>query len=339
MSSNRPGEVRPRSRKFATEQAWTGFAMREDAARIIRRIRRPCALPHASSGVCWPWKRRHLGQVGLVVDQAGYFPENQKMGESVMNIFRIALPAIVLACGLAGPASAQQFGYACETCPTNWGVLSEGFEACRVGEEQSPIEISEPRLQWLAPVRFDYGEVALASVDRTVNIELELDDQAGIRVRGERFETLQFHFHSLSEHFLFGEQFDLELHLVHRSADGDLLVIGRFIVPGDRLEELDEVIAAIEAGGGFEVEDFDLDVFIPSKRTSYRYRGSTTTPPCTEGVQWILLTEPLELSEDQIERIQRALQDLNEGFDNVRPLLSRNGRPIVTDARRPPDAE
>ena len=109
MSSNRPGEVRPRSRKFATEQAWTGFAMREDAARIIRRIRRPCALPHASSGVCWPWKRRHLGQVGLVVDQAGYFPENQKMGESVMNIFRIALPAIVLACGLAGPASAQQF--------------------------------------------------------------------------------------------------------------------------------------------------------------------------------------------------------------------------------------
>ena len=155
-------------------------------------------------------------------------------------------------------------------------------------------------------------------------------------MRGERFETLQFHFHSLSEHFLFGEQFDLELHLVHRSAAGDLLVIGRFVVPGDRLEELDEVIAAIEVGGGFEVKDFDLDVFIPSRRTSYRYRGSTTTPPCTEGVQWILMTEPLELSEDQIERIQLALQDINEGFDNARPLLSRNGRPILTDARRRP---
>jgi carbonic anhydrase len=212
------------------------------------------------------------------------------------------------------------------------GGLSEGFEACRVGEEQSPIDISEPTRRRLAPVRFDYGEVTLVSVDRTVNIELELEDQAGIRVRGERFETLQFHFHSLSEHFLFGEQFDLELHLVHRSADGDLLVIGRFIVPGDRLEELDEVIAAIEAGGGFEVEDFDLDVFIPSSRTSYRYRGSTTTPPCTEGVQWIPLTEPLELSEDQIERIQLALQDINDGFDNIRPLLSRNGRRILTDA-------
>ena len=253
-----------------------------------------------------------------------------------MNNFRIALPATVLACCLAGPASAQQFGYVCETCPTNWGVLSEGFEACRVGEEQSPIDISEPKQRWLAPVRFDYGEVALVSVDRTINIELELEDQAGIRVRGKRFETLQFHFHSLSEHFLFGEQFDLELHLVHRSADGDLLVIGQFIVPGDRLEELDEVIAAIEAGGGFEVKDFDLDVFIPSRRTSYRYRGSTTTPPCTEGVQWILMTEPLELSEDQIERIQLALQDINEGFDNARPLLSRNGRPILTDARRRP---
>ena len=252
-----------------------------------------------------------------------------------MDTFRIALPAIVLAFGLAGPAGAQQFGYACETCPTNWGVLSEGFEACRVGEEQSPIDISEPRQRWLAPVSFDYGEVALVSVDRTVNIELELENQAGIRVRGERFETLQFHFHSLSEHFLFGEQFDLELHLVHRSADGGLLVIGRFIVPGDRLEELDEVIAAIEAGGGFEVADFDLDLFAPSKQTSYRYRGSTTTPPCTEGVQWILLTEPLELAEDQIERIQLALRDLNDGFDNARPLLSRNGRQILTDARRP----
>jgi carbonic anhydrase len=84
------------------------------------------------------------------------------------------------------------------------------------------------------------------------------------------------------------------------------------------------------------VEDFDLDLFVPSKRTSFRYRGSTTTPPCTEGVEWILLTEPLELSEDQIERIQLALRDLNEGFDNARPLLSRNGRPILTDASRRP---
>lgn len=254
-----------------------------------------------------------------------------------MNTFRIALPATVLACSLAGPVSAQQFGYACETCPTNWGLLSEDFEACQVGEEQSPIDISEPRRRRLAPVRFDYGEVALVSVDQTVNIELELEDQAGVRVAGERFETLQFHFHSLSEHFLFGEQFDLELHLVHRSAGGGLLVIGRFIVPGDRLEELDEVIVAIESGGGFEVEDFDLEVFIPPLRTSYRYRGSTTTPPCTEGVQWVLLTEPLELSEEQIERIQLALRDINEGFDNARPLLSRNGRRILTDARRRAD--
>jgi carbonic anhydrase len=248
-----------------------------------------------------------------------------------MSASRIVLPVIALACGLAGPASAQQSGYACETCPTNWGALSEDFEACEVGEQQSPIDISEPRRQLLPPVRFDYGEVALVSVDRTVNVELELEDQAGVRVGGKLFEALQFHFHSLSEHFLFGEQFDLELHLVHRSADGDLLVIGRFVVPGAQLEELDEVIAVIEAGGGFEVEDFNLDVFIPSKPTSYRYRGSTTTPPCTEGVRWILLREPLELSEDQIERIQLALRDLNDGFDNARPLLSRNGRRILTD--------
>jgi len=254
-----------------------------------------------------------------------------------MSTFGIALSATVLAWGLAGAASAQQFGYACETCPTNWAVLSEGFEACGDGEEQSPIDISEPRRRRLAPVRFDYGEVALASIDQTVNIELELEGQAGVRVGRKRFETLQFHFHSLSEHFLFGEQFDLELHLVHRSADASLLVIGRFIVPGDPLEGLDEVIAAIEAGGGFEVEDFDLNVFVPSTRTSYRYRGSSTTPPCTEGVRWILLTEPLELSKDQIERIQLALRDINDGFDNARPLLSRNGRQILTDARRRSD--
>jgi carbonic anhydrase len=88
-----------------------------------------------------------------------------------MNTFGIALPAIVLACGLAGPASAQQFGYACETCSTSWGVLSEGFEACRVGEEQSPIDISEPTRRRLAPVRFDYGKGALLSIDRAVNID------------------------------------------------------------------------------------------------------------------------------------------------------------------------
>ena len=191
------------------EQGWTGFTMRESAAATHPQHSRAMRVASRFQRGMLAMDAAPSGTGRLVVDQAGYFPENQKLGESVMNIFRIALPAIVLACGLAGPASAQQFGYACETCPTNWGVLSEGFEACRVGEEQSPIDISEPRLQWLAPVRFDYGEVALVSVDRTVNIELELDDQAGIRVRGERFETLQFHFHSLSEHFLFGEQFDL----------------------------------------------------------------------------------------------------------------------------------
>jgi carbonic anhydrase len=111
-----------------------------------------------------------------------------------MNTFGIALPAIVLACGLAGPASAQQFGYACETCSTNWGVLSEEFEACRVGEEQSPIDISEPTRRRLAPVRFDYDKVALLSIDRTVNIELELEDHAEIRVQAKRSTRCSFTF-------------------------------------------------------------------------------------------------------------------------------------------------
>ena len=182
MSNNRLGEVRPRSRKFATDQAWTGFAVRESAAathpqdpsatRVCLRSRRGMlAMEAAPSGT------RRLG-----CGPGRLLPREPKNGGSVMNTFRIALPAIMLACGLAGPARAQQFGYACETCPTNWGVLSEDFEACRVGEEQSPIDISEPSPRRLAPVRFDYGEVTLVSVDRTVNIELELEDQAEVRV-------------------------------------------------------------------------------------------------------------------------------------------------------------
>ena len=236
------------------------------------------------------------------------------------------------------PANAQTFGYACETCPANWGNLDADFEACRIGKSQSPIDISDVKRRRLPRLRFDYEAAVLEPVDKVVNIELE-SEVGSIRVGSTIYDLLQFHFHSLSEHFLFGNQLPLEMHLVHQAADGRLAVVARFIRVGDALDAFDGVIDAIEAaaGGTIEEVEFDLTVVVPDSKKSFRYTGSTTTPPCSEDVLWIAIKEPLYLSQEQIERIQDPLRDLNDGFDNFRPMQSRNGRKILTDARKSRD--
>ena len=262
------------------------------------------------------------------------------------KFYRVSLFSAAMTFGgsLAAPsAHAQdQFGYPCTDCPSNWGNLDNDpadgddapFEACRIGASQSPVDLGHAKRRHLPKLVFDYHHAELETIDKRVNVELEAN-LGGLRVGGKFYSLKQFHFHSLSEHFVAGEQLPLEMHLVHQANDGSLAVVARFIEIGDAFEGLDAVIDAIEseAGGHPEELGFDLSAFVPKSKRSFRYSGSTTTPPCTEDVLWIAIHEKLSASEEQVERIQETLRELNHGFDNVRPLQSLNGRQILTDVR------
>lgn len=253
------------------------------------------------------------------------------------------VPLAGLAIVAATPAGAQEFGYDCENCPANWGNLSDAFAACIEGEAQSPIAYDEATAQRkrLPRLRPRFGESTLEVERKGTNFESFVEKGSGAtRVGRKIFELIQFHFHSTSEHVVNGERFPLEMHFVHQAADGALAVLALFIVEGDNLDALDPLIDALPAvvmtgaGGVVNVPAIDVAELLPRTRKSFRYRGSTTTPPCTGGVSWIILARTLELSGGQIEAIQDALLEINNGIDNNRPIQIRNGRVVMTDVPR-----
>ena len=262
--------------------------------------------------------------------------------ERISVIRTAALAVVVLAAAALSASAADEtsFGYDCEDCPANWGNLSDDFAACFEGTKQSPIAFDRgsAKRKRLPRLRISYGESPLKVERKETNFEAFVEEGSNaIRIRGKRFDLVQFHFHSTAEHVVDGERAALEMHFVHSSGDGDLAVIGAFIEEGDNFDALDPLtdalpaVAATPVGEELELEAVDVDALLPEDVSSYRYSGSTTTPPCTEGVQWILLEEPLAFSEAQIEAIRATVRGFNLGFDNNRPIVERNGRRVTTD--------
>jgi len=250
---------------------------------------------------------------------------------------------LAVAC-LSSPAmpeeGAPHWGYNCaEGPPFLWGQIAPAFALCDDGRTQSPIDVSvlgavpEP----LPPLAPAYGPVDLEVVNNGHTVEAEVPAEgAQLKVGQRTYRLIQFHWHTPSEHWLDGEQFPMELHLVHADENGRL-VLGILVKQGRPNPELEKLWAVLPSKPGehAQVKQFDLAKLLPESLHSYRYPGSLTTPPCDQGIQWVLLAEPIELSASQI----AAFQKLFLGTDrfpvgNARPLQPRNGRKITTEARQ-----
>ena len=148
-------------------------------------------------------------------------------------------------------------------------------------------------------------------------------------VSGRAHQLVQYHFHAPSEHTVNGLQFPMEMHLVHTNAEGQLAVIGVLIIEGPHNAAFDPIWANLPATKDVEHHlehiKVDVDALLPSASTAYRYEGSLTMPPCSEGVKWFVMTTPIALSQVQI----AAFTTLFHG--NNRPVQPLNGRPAVSD--------
>ena len=145
---------------------------------------------------------------------------------------------------------------------------------------------------------------------------------------GVAYQLNQYHFHSPSEHTVDGKRFPMEMHLVHKSADDKLAVVGVFIAEGAHNSAFDPVWANLPGQKGVETHypalKIDVDALLPTVRTSYRYDGSLTTPPCSEGVSWIVMTTPI-----------RALERTAGGIH----ASHRPQQPAGADAERTDDSD
>lgn len=217
---------------------------------------------------------------------------------------------------------AKSWGYGPHDGPARWAELDPAFAACGVGREQSPIDLTGGRRADLAPVEFDYGRTRVAVENTGRTIQVNPDPGSGIVLDGARYALQQFHFHHGSEHTVDGVRLPLEMHLVHRSDRGSLVVVGVLYRVGAANAALAPVWARLPAEPAASAEvpgRLDLSALLPARRTTWRYRGSLTTPPCTEGVAWVVLTEPLALSAAQIDAFaalypnnRRPVQPLGE---------------------------
>lgn len=221
--------------------------------------------------------------------------------------------------------------YENETGPNYWSSLDTSFAACSNGLSQSPIDLTLATVADLPNPEFHYEPVPLNLLNNGHTVQVPYAPGSYILLDGQQYNLLQFHFHSPSEHALNGKLQGAELHLVHQSESGELAVVAVMLQPG----ESDQAAMAFNTLSGNLPEKagdkirtgkmINAQALLPSKATTYRYSGSLTTPPCTESVSWLVMTEPVTLSIQQISEYERRLHN------NHRPLQGINQRALQLD--------
>jgi carbonic anhydrase len=184
--------------------------------------------------------------------------------------------------------------------------LSAAWETCGTGEIQSPVNFVKLPAHPTSPrkLSIDYDPLTTGEIfNNGHTIEVETEGSNTLTLDGVVYELTQFHFHTASEHRVDSRGYDMELHLVHASADGSNAVIGVFLKRGRSSGALAPIFASLPDDlNVHHVLPFPFDpaAFLPKSRAHFRYVGSLTTPPCTEGVQWVVMSEPVTVSDEDM---------------------------------------
>jgi carbonic anhydrase len=249
--------------------------------------------------------------------------ENFEMKKLVV-VSLILVLGFMLGVGIAVADEGVHWGYEGEHGPEHWGALSHDYAACSEGREQSPIDVPATAPIHSADIVFNYQPTALNIVNNGHTIKVDYDVGSSMTVEGKTYNLLQFHFHSLSEHTFHGGYYDMEMHLVHQSDDGEYAVVGVMLERSAEnaayapvWDHMPTVEGEPETISGVTVNAEDL---LPGEQTYYRYNGSFTTPPCTEGVKWFVMNTSVGLSDAQVD----AFRQIYTG--NYRPVQSLNER-------------
>jgi carbonic anhydrase len=247
-----------------------------------------------------------------------------KSTTTLMAAALVALSATAYAAG-EHQGHGTHWGYKGDIGPAAWTKLKPEFSAC-AGKNQSPINVSGTVDAQMQPIRFSYKAGGTEVVNNGHTIQVNYEAGNGVSMDGIQFELKQFHFHSPSENQINGKSFPLEAHLVHADKDGNLAVVSVVFDLGPANPAVGAAWAQMPQAEGKAALPAKVSAngLLPASRDYYRYNGSLTTPPCTEGVRWVVMKQPMSISKEQIEAFKTTL-----GFDNNRPVQSVNARPVL----------
>jgi carbonic anhydrase len=204
-----------------------------------------------------------------------------------------------------------------------WAELDPAFETCAKGLKQSPVDIRNTVKSELPKLEFGYTSAAPVIVNNGHTVQVNLPEGQSLKLGDQTYELLQFHFHTPSEETIAGRHAAMVAHFVHRNDAGELGVVGVLIEQGKRNPAFEGIFSHLpRPGEKITVEGLTLDLaaLLPADKGYYAYEGSLTTPPCSQGVSWMILKTPVKLGAEQIKAFRRLFNA------NARPIQPLNGR-------------
>lgn len=239
---------------------------------------------------------------------------------SLLSLWLLTVPCLALA------GEAAHWDYSGEHGPAHWGSMQKDYATCGLGKHQSPINIDATHKEKLPAIEFKYQAAPLAILNNGHTVQVNFPEGNGIQVGEDRYKLLQFHVHTPSEEQVQGKPYDMVAHLVHKNDAGQLAVVAVLFKQGQENAALKPVWGKLPVKAGPEQKYADIKVdpakLLPVAKGYYTFEGSLTTPPCSEGVRWLVLKQPVEMSAAQLAAVSKIVHS------NARPVQSLNGRVV-----------
>jgi carbonic anhydrase len=179
----------------------------------------------------------------------------------------------------------------------------------------------------LPEIKFDYKSGGHEILNNGHTVQINYVPGSTITINDHIFELKQFHFHSPSENTIEGDSFPMEVHFVHADVDGNLAVVALMFKSGRENIELEKAWTHMPTHMDEKrslTETIDANALLPGDKDYYRFNGSLTTPPCSEGVWWLVLKQHESVSNGQITKFKDTMH-----HSNNRPVQAINGRIII----------
>jgi len=225
----------------------------------------------------------------------------------------------------------------------HWSELDPDYATCKVGKEQSPIDIQNVERADLPALRFESKSSPLKYLVNngyTIRVNYHDAPRTGnlLIVGDKRYQLTQFHFHRPSEEYIHGKPYDMVAHLIYQDSDGKVAGVAVLLKAGatnatiqqiwEHMPQTESKVLTDFSHEEKEIAEVEINPggLLPRNTSYYTYMGSVTAPPCTEGVTWYVLKTPVGISEEQISTFAKLYPH------DVRPLQPLNGR-VVKESR------
>ena len=227
----------------------------------------------------------------------------------------------------AATGHAPHWGYEGEEGPDHWGALAPDYATCATGKAQSPVDHVAFNPAQAVSVHADYHAGLVSVLHNGHTVQANFAPGSSLISGGHVYALVQVHFHTPSEEAFNGKRYPMVAHFVHKDTAGKLAVLGVMFDKGGPHDELAKLIAVAPKAPGSEgklsVTRINPAALLPHDLRVYRYTGSLTTPPCTEGVSWHVAVKPVHASKEQIGDLHAMIGN------NARPVQPLNGRQII----------